>query len=450
MLIVFSRSNYFFLQGLGLEYSRQLVRRGCRLLVVTSRTGTLPGEVSKEFAAFGCRVVAFKADASHAEDMARVMTHLREQMPHIQHYAHAAGVSGFDMLQDIESKAFWNVADAKVVGAAAAGAAGMAFDSQVLFSSTSAIWSQTGASHYAAANSFLDGVAAARQAAGLPATSLQLGPFAEAGMAADHVAELTAIGLKGLHPKQLQDAVLTAGNAPQMVYARIDAPKFVQLYTAKGRWSLVDAALQVPPVELSVAKITQQPTVGSLSTVGAPNSGLTGANNSRVATSASVAGVIRKVAKDILGDVDADFDDFPSGGFDSLSAVELSSTVGTELGIQLPGTLVYDFPSVRSMAAHVLSLLSPAQGPASSTTAVASSGALVPATVGPNMALSEHYAPRMEYFEVTFASRVAQPIGGTSGLSADAITPVHYGRWNLNSLRVSTIYLHYIVWFLIN
>lgn len=59
---------------------------------------------------------------------------------------------------------------------------------------------------------------------------------------------------------------------------------------------------------------------------------------------------------------------FVAGSFDSLSAVELSNGIATALGLQLPGTLVFDYPSVSAMAAHVQGLMAPA-------------GALVPAHV---------------------------------------------------------------------
>ena len=51
---------------------------------------------------------------------------------------------------------------------------------------------------------------------------------------------------------------------------------------------------------------------------------------------------------------------FVAGSFDSLSAVELSNGIATALGLQLPGTLVFDYPSVRAMAAHVQGLMAPA------------------------------------------------------------------------------------------
>jgi hypothetical protein len=51
---------------------------------------------------------------------------------------------------------------------------------------------------------------------------------------------------------------------------------------------------------------------------------------------------------------------FGAGSFDSLSAVELSNGIAAALNLQLPGTLVFDYPSVKAIAAHVHGLMAPA------------------------------------------------------------------------------------------
>ena len=50
-------------KGLGLEYCRSLAARGCRLLVVTSRSGAMDPEALGELAAAGCTVISAKADS---------------------------------------------------------------------------------------------------------------------------------------------------------------------------------------------------------------------------------------------------------------------------------------------------------------------------------------------------------------------------------------------------
>ena len=91
----------------------------------------------------------------------------------------------------------------KAVGAHAISSTGMPLLTDLLFSSTSAVWSQPGAGHYAAGNAFLDASAAADHAAGLPTTAVQLGPFSGVGMAAEHADALAAIGLRTLHPSEV-------------------------------------------------------------------------------------------------------------------------------------------------------------------------------------------------------------------------------------------------------
>ena len=67
--------------------------------------------------------------------------------------------------------------DAQVTGAAACALPDLAPEHTALLSSTAAVWSQAGAAHYAAGNSFLDATAAAATSAGLPVTAVNFGPF---------------------------------------------------------------------------------------------------------------------------------------------------------------------------------------------------------------------------------------------------------------------------------
>ena len=60
----------------------------------------------------------------------------------------------------------------------------MPLDFFVLFASGAGLFGNPGQSSYAAANVFLDNLAAARRASGLPALSIDWGPWAEVGMAA--------------------------------------------------------------------------------------------------------------------------------------------------------------------------------------------------------------------------------------------------------------------------
>lgn len=103
------------LQGLGLEYCRDLAcRRGCQLLVTASRGGALPMHTFAELAAAGCAVLAAATNLGSAAAFQHVITWAREHLPPLEHFAHAAGVNDFGALQDMDVARLSAVTDVKV------------------------------------------------------------------------------------------------------------------------------------------------------------------------------------------------------------------------------------------------------------------------------------------------------------------------------------------------
>ena len=72
----------------------------------------------------------------------------------------------------------------------------------IVYSSASSVLGSPGQANYATANALLDGLVADRRAQGLPATSVNWGPWAQGGMATSHAARanLSAQGLIPLEP----------------------------------------------------------------------------------------------------------------------------------------------------------------------------------------------------------------------------------------------------------
>ena len=87
----------------------------------------------------------------------------------------------------------------------------MELDFFVRFSSAAAMLGSPGQGNYAAANAFLDALAHQRRAAGLPATSINWGPWSGSGMAArlDHrdQARLTEAGWRMIEVQQGMDVM---------------------------------------------------------------------------------------------------------------------------------------------------------------------------------------------------------------------------------------------------
>jgi len=226
----------------------------------------------------------------------------------------------------------------------------------VLCSSVAGVLGSPGQANYAAANAFLDALAAHRHAHGLPATSLAYGPWA-VGMArrldeADQ-ARITRQGVLPLSAEQglaLLDAALGAGEA----------------MVAAAQWDLAALRAQAgaqPALLRGLIRTPARPTAHSngMAGNGVPALrqrlvGLPQTDSERV-----LAELVAAEAALVLGHSQPDAihptKEFRELGFDSLTAVELRNRLSATTGLQLPATLAFDYPTPTKLATHLRALV---------------------------------------------------------------------------------------------
>lgn len=87
---------------------------GQKALVLMSRKPAMTPAQLAELAQRGTAVFVVACDAGDAAAAAAVRQWVREQLPAVQSYAHAAGALGHDLIPDVTPKSFLDVTRAKV------------------------------------------------------------------------------------------------------------------------------------------------------------------------------------------------------------------------------------------------------------------------------------------------------------------------------------------------
>ncbi len=176
------------LGGLGLTLAHWLAEQGARHLVLVGRRGaTAEAEtVISKLEAMGTAVTVLTADISQAEQVTAVCNHIQTHMPPLRGVIHAAGVLDDGILLHQQWPRFRHVMAPKMAGAwhLHTQTREQPLDFFIFFSSISSLMGSAGQGNYAASNAFMDALAHARRLQGLPALSINWGPWAGVGMAA--------------------------------------------------------------------------------------------------------------------------------------------------------------------------------------------------------------------------------------------------------------------------
>ncbi|GAX39731.1 beta-ketoacyl synthase [Tolypothrix sp. NIES-4075] len=235
------------LGALGLKFAQWMVEQGARQLVLTGRRAAdnEAQSILKELEQKGAKVLVQKADVSNQEDMVKVLETVQASMPPLRGIVHAAGVPGYEVIKDIELNSFEAVLRPKVVGTWILHqlTQEMKLDFFVSFSSIASVWGSKGQAHYAAANHFLDVLAHHRQGLGLPALTVNWGPWAGGGMAVEEFQMwMSRIGVEGLQPEYGVAALgyLLGAGCVQTIVANVDWSLFKEVYEARGKRSLLE------------------------------------------------------------------------------------------------------------------------------------------------------------------------------------------------------------------
>ncbi len=242
---------------------------------------------------------------------------------------------------------------------------------------------------------------------------------------------MEAVGLGLLEASAIFRAFHASGVLPQRVHAIIKPDLFVKVNTVKGSWKLVgDLVNSASTISTSGGG---QPAAAQMAAEAQAGAQQQKAASAPAVDLDEVRGLVHSMAAELLGEGQILADgQFPAGGFDSLSAVELSNMLSQSLAIDLPGTLVFDYPSVNAIAGLVVSKMAPPPRSPGTVNAVSISS-LPPAYQMPgNGQVSMQLSVVARLPERAWVGQDGRQLG-----SLDAISIVPSDRWDLEAPLVS-------------
>ena len=341
------------LGGIGLAVAGWLADRGAGAIVLNGRRppDNAADEVISALQEGGATVRVELADVTDAAAVDRMLERIEEELPPLGGVIHSVGVLSDSALANQSWERFESVLWPKVLGGWHLHRATESRDLHmfVLFSSMAGVLGSPGQANHAAANAFLDQLAAHRRALGLPGQAIAWGPWAGLGEAEEQgdrtARQLEASATAWMSPRRCLHAFewLTSRDIATAMVAPVDWPAFGKFLDKPA--PLLDELIATDPdgdgdtVSLSddlLSRLQEMPRAGREELI-----------------VAFLQQEVRTVLR--LTSAPAPTVAFFDLGIDSLMALELRNRLNRTLAgaYVAPNTVVLDHPDIAALARHV-------------------------------------------------------------------------------------------------
>ncbi|CEM32068.1 unnamed protein product [Vitrella brassicaformis CCMP3155] len=349
------------LGGLGMLVADWLVDEGAKHIALVSRRGrptdavaaselwkklTAPEPQGRSKAAIHCMAV----DVSRKDECEKAFADLNERLPNnpVRGIFHAAGVPDDAALSNQTKDKVEKVYLPKVMGAWYLHELSLDEDTPLdhfmMFSSVASLLGNFGQANYSSANSCLDALTEYRRSKKLAAQSIQWGPWIQQGMAVELKQHLDKAGMRGI-TNDLGLRVL----GDVMRHSESVGVTCCQVF----KWDIFLSRYDVIPPFFE--------TVRSAATRGAA-AGVSVKLRSMDAAALKeyIHTTVVDEAATVLGMTEAPPLDSPLQelGIDSLGAVEFRNALSSKIGVKLPATTLFDYPTLNAIIDFIYSEVS--------------------------------------------------------------------------------------------
>jgi NAD(P)-dependent dehydrogenase (short-subunit alcohol dehydrogenase family)/acyl carrier protein len=343
--------------GLGLATATWLVEHGARDLLLLSRQPltTQAQQAINALIQQGANISHRCVDIADRTSLEDVLLATQSKGARKLGIIHCAGVLDDHLLIDMQWSNFDHAYSAKVLGTLNLDelTRQLDIDCFVMFSSAASLLGNRGQANYAAANSFMDAIAHQRKRTGLPALSINWGPWASVGMAQSNstiARQLSAQGFSALSTQLALQALGSCLLGTRTQVGVIDCQWDQYLHSTEQLQSFLS---QVATVSISTQEQQRQDAQSAIVEQLA--------QASAVERLSLLTTIVHTQIRKILGLAEStavpEDQALTDQGFDSLMAVQLTNAVGRMLGQRLPVSLVFNHPSPKALSLYLLDLL---------------------------------------------------------------------------------------------
>ncbi|MCF6407803.1 SDR family NAD(P)-dependent oxidoreductase [Chitinophaga filiformis] len=326
--------------SLGAHLAEWMLHKGAGTVIVTGRSAGSPTHND--------RIVYKQLDVTDENAVRDFGDWLRMERKVLKGIVHAAGTNSRCLQSRMSADDIMYVAAPKVTGlqhlTTYLPLEGLDF--LVTYSSIAAVWGSGMLSHYAAANAYMDAFVLQLRKRGIPAKTIDWGPWKDSNMMLEAENSADLLKESGVPPfnagavRRVYASLLVA-DAPQLVYVCLDNARFIAMMEMQGAMAFWE---NLRPVEEAV----ETPAAGKT-------------DLSLIADDVEREDIIKQELLRLVKQVLAIGDDeqvdlsrsFSDMGMDSILLVKYVQCINAQLGLNATTNMLFNYPTINGLSVYV-------------------------------------------------------------------------------------------------